>query len=183
MSSEHIQLPTGDTENLLNHWLNQIPEAVRHSCKLYGYRINIDDFEDLCHDIVIFLIEENCRRLRTFRGQSSARTWIYTVVRHYLIDRLPRKHNSVSLEDAEVSSLSCPPFQYRTMLLKERKETVRRLLCQMPENRRILFDLSILGSSDSEISRLTGIPAHKVRQVRYSLVQKLKFLCNWNGYR
>lgn len=180
MSSEHIQPSTDDTDDLLDRCLSYIPEAVRYSCKLYGYRINIDEFEDLCQDIIILLIEENHRRLQTFRGKSSARTWIYTVVRHYLIDHPPRNHNSLSLEGIEASSLSSSPLQDRTVLMNERREFIRYLLSQMPKNRRMLFELSILGYGDSEISCFMGIPVHTVRQLRYSLVQKLKLLCNCN---
>jgi hypothetical protein len=72
VSSPNLNLTAPiDLEQLLTSLLPKIKDAVRWSYLRYQHRIRRDELDDLSQQIILSLIEDNCRRLRLFNGQSS----------------------------------------------------------------------------------------------------------------
>src|SRR5215510_10985590 len=119
-----------DPEKLLDMVMEHIPGAVRYACYVGKHSVSRNEVEDLCQDIIIILIEDNYRRLRTFRGNSSARTWVHRVVKRYVGDKLRAKNKPVSLDDIEPCSLTFQPIQEDAVLYQERVEAIQQVLAQ-----------------------------------------------------
>jgi RNA polymerase sigma factor (sigma-70 family) len=67
-----------------------------------GLRLSRADLEDLSHDILVSLFEDDCRRLRAFGRRSSLSRWVAVIVANRLIDTARRNVRTLSL-DAPVS--------------------------------------------------------------------------------
>jgi RNA polymerase sigma factor (sigma-70 family) len=155
-------------ERLLDMLITHIPGAVRYACKVYRYNVDHCEFEDICQDLVILLIEGDYRRLRTFRGR------VYTVAKRHVKKRLQRDCKTIALEETAFRSLNSTPDLDTSILFMERRKALRQAIAELPRRSQELFKLTIEGLSDAEIALLTGIKVDAVRKSRYELVHRLK---------
>jgi RNA polymerase sigma factor (sigma-70 family) len=161
---------------LVERILTIIPNAVRYACYRYNHIPSQCELEDFCHDIVVLLIKDDYRQLRAYKGKSSIKTWIYTIVIRHVKHQLHINQKSTSLEELVPDFVACSPTQENVVLDKERRESVQRALVKLPKRSQKLFELSLDGLSDLEISHLIGISTDAVRKQRYDLVKKIKRL-------
>lgn len=157
-------------DELLVCSLVHIQPALRYACRVHQVQISHDEFEDICQEVIILLIEDNYHRLRAFDPQqSSVRTWIYAVVKNHVSRKLSGKNGVISLEDIASDSLICPPGQEKASLYIERRGLIQEALTKLPGRSQELFRLSCEGLSDVEISGLTGIKVEAVRRRHFPL--------------
>ena len=64
----------------LEQLLADVYEAVQWACLRYRGRIRRDELDDFSQQIILKLIEDNCRRLHSFKSHSSSKTWLQAVV-------------------------------------------------------------------------------------------------------
>jgi len=164
---------TTSVEQLLELLVTIIPGAVRHACYRHHHIVSNNEFEDICQEVIILLAKDNYHQLREFRGESSIKTWLYTVVRHYVGHRLRVIRKATYFEELLPDSAICFPKQEIELLFRERIELVRRALINLSAQSQILFELSLNGFNDLEISRIIGISTDAVRKQRYYLKKKL----------
>ena len=171
-------------ERLLDILITHIPDAVRYACKVYRYNVAHYEVDDICHDIIILLIEGDCRRLRTFKEQSSIKTWIYTVARHHVRLRLQRDRRivSVSFEDITSGLLISSSDPETSIISTEKRKALFHAIAELSKRSQEIFRLSMEGLSDSEISLLVGIRGDAVRKSRYELVNRLKRFIEEQGF-
>src|SRR5262249_30378580 len=164
-------------EQLLDQLYIYIPGAVRFACHRYQQNISQDEFQDLCQEIILLLIDDDYHHLRDFDpGKASLKTWIYMIVKSYMRRRLKGKDQIISLEDITANSFICRAEQENVLLSGERWRAIHKALARLPKRSQALFILSAQGYSDAEIARLLGIKVDKVRKQRYECVKKLKRL-------
>jgi RNA polymerase sigma-70 factor, ECF subfamily len=133
----------------------------------YGFE---DEQEDIVQDIFLLL----WRRIGTFRGDASLKTWVLRVAINFLNNYRRRVHTKRSLE-VTAASLPSPETTFdvagdedlnpdRQLEHKTLRETIHAALALMPRTRQIavvLRDLQEL--SYAEIGRILGIPEGTVK--------------------
>lgn len=159
-----------------------IPGAVRYGSRVCNLDVSRDEFEDICQEVIIFLIENNYYRLRNYQGRSSVKTWLYIVVRRYIQNRFGANMRQSSLEDIGPDHLKYSPAQENTILYRERKEAIDKVLSTLPNRLKQLYEFTAQGFSDVEISQVSGITADAVRKQRYTLIKKLRRYFESIGY-
>ena len=175
--SDRDPLQTAESrEQLFEMIFTHIPGAVRYTCHTYQRSLTQSEFEDICHDVIILLLENDYRRLRTFKRKSSVKTWIYAIARRHLRRQLRETNLTISLDDIASDSLVCRPRQENAVLSGERWKIIYTTISQWPKRSQSLLELSVAGFSDIEISNLLGIKADAVRKHRFELVKKLRNL-------
>ncbi len=174
--------PITISEQFLMVIFGHIPGAVRYSCRLCHLDVSRDEFEDICQELILFLIENNFYRLRNYQGRSSVKTWLYTVVRRYVQNRFGASMMLSSIEDVLPDNLKYIPSQENTILYQERREAIDKVLTTLPNRLKQLYELTAKGYSDTEISRLSGITPDSIRKRRYVLIKRLRRYFETRGY-
>lgn len=69
--------------------VNLINEAIRIICRKHG--MPSDEEQDFAQHVHLQLIEDDYRKIRAFKGSSSLKTYLYTVISRILIDHVRTK--------------------------------------------------------------------------------------------
>lgn len=108
--------------------------------KVFGYEV---DYDELVNELYVYLLEDDARRLRTFRGRSSIYQWLKCVATRFFIGK---RDSRTVMEDSSSEPLY-PGDEPRTEPVEEAavKADVRRMLALMdnPRYRTVLERLMI----------------------------------------
>jgi RNA polymerase sigma-70 factor, ECF subfamily len=135
---------------------------------------NDHEAEDAVQDTLI----KAYRSLRSFRGESSFRTWLLSICHRRCLDRLRLKgHDVVSLEPALAQAREAEDSDIRMVL--------GQLLAGIPLEEREAFVLvHVLSYSREEAARICGVPASTMRsrvtRARERLAERLRE-SEWEG--
>jgi len=119
-----------------------------------------EDAEEVAQDALLLAF----RKLGSFRGEASFKTWLLTITWNRAMDRRRRigdwLHRFVGRDDShEIDVASAEPSHEKTMIAKESRRDVRRMLRTLPARYRDALLLSASGDHTfEEIGRLLGVP-------------------------
>jgi RNA polymerase sigma-19 factor, ECF subfamily len=173
-SSQAPDVP--DVELLIIKLSPEVSKAVRHA---YRHPTNPNEIEDITQDVLLKLIEDDYRRLRSFDGRSKIETWLHTIVKnyvgHYFWSRRWEKE-SVSLDELSADALSYRPTQEKMIIDEEVRKTLHEIINRMPERRKLLMELLLQGLKTEEIAKELGIKITSVyseKSIQYKELRKL----------
>ena len=113
------------------------------------------DLDDVCQDV----FDTVNRRLESFEGRSSVRTWIYGICLRVASDHRRRAYVRHELPVADVTEQAAPPTQHEDYARSEARALLRVLLQSLDEDKRAVFVLyEIEELSMKEISEAVGCP-------------------------
>ncbi|MCI0338530.1 MAG: sigma-70 family RNA polymerase sigma factor [Acidobacteria bacterium] len=182
MPDKNAQPPDNLNSESLIDLLPFIPSTVRQACHVYGHNPSQDEVADLSQSIVLLLIDDNYRRLRSFNHRSSLKTWLQTVIYHYVLHYLRRQKCTVNIEDMAPDELAHQPDQEEKFLFEERRELLDVVVSMLTERERELWDLLSGGLSDEEIAKQMMIKVRSVQRKKYALLNKIRgFIARWGG--
>ena len=119
-----------------------------------------EDAEEVAQDALLLAF----RKLGSFRGEASFKTWLLTITWNRAMDRRRRigdwLHRFVGRDDShEIEVASNAPSHETTMIAAESRRDVRRMLRTLPARYRDALLLSASGDHTfEEIGRLLGVP-------------------------
>jgi RNA polymerase sigma factor (sigma-70 family) len=125
----------------LEHLVADVREAVQWACLRYGGRIRQDELDDFSQQIILKLIENDCRRLRLFNHNFSFKTWLQAVATHHVHKSICRRKQSESLDEVDQMALIYSPPQDRDIYSAEQRKLLFRALGKMSEQERLLYQL------------------------------------------
>ena len=129
----------------------------RYAEGLYGFlerRIGPQDAEDLLHEVFVRAL----RGASSFRGDSSARTWLYGIARHVVLERYRQAARAPGLLSREPSAPWSGPESI-ALHVEEHRELITALQ-SLPDEQAIVLELHhIDGLTHDEISSRLGISA------------------------
>jgi RNA polymerase sigma-70 factor (ECF subfamily) len=154
-------------------WPQATAELVRH----YGPRIvryargvlaDMETARDLAQDWAEALLRE----LPNFRGESSPKTWIYSIARNLVVARLRRysRRHRVALASGELLALPQPTDPSATLFAERRAETLAMLAGLLPPEREILVLRTERDLSHREVAEILNISEETARK-RYQLAK------------
>jgi RNA polymerase sigma factor (sigma-70 family) len=179
MPSNDSQAPDAlNAKQLVVELLPKVSRAVRYACLFYGHAPNWEEVEDLSQAVLDKLIEDNCRRMRSFANLSSIETWLYTVVKHdvkpYVSRRLWEKENVSYPNDLLSGALSYQPAQEKTLIYEDKWRTLRAIISRLPKGKRRLIELGIRGLKPKEIAKEMGIRINSFYSEKSALIKELR---------
>lgn len=119
-----------------------------------------EDAEEVAQDALLLAY----RKLDSFRGESSFKTWLLTITWNRAMDRRRRLGERFARfirreDDREIEVASGAPSRETTMIAAETRLEVRRVLRTLPARYRDALLLSVSGDHTfEEIGRLLGVP-------------------------
>ncbi len=144
---------------------------------LNNYVRNINTAEELCEDTFVKLAVKKPR----FRGNSSFKTFLYTIARNIAIDYLRRNKNNVPIEElADLEDKTCLEREY---IKQEQKRTLHSALKKLkPEYERILWLTYFEELSNKEAAIVMGKTTHAVETLVYRARNALKTQLESEGF-
>ena len=146
---------------------DQIMEEFRQGLIFFlrGYVRSYDDAEDLAEDTFVELLVHKGR----FRGQSSLKTFLYSVARHKAIDHLRREHRRPTVPIDELAERSddaeTPEEHY---LSQERAQVIAQAIGSMPkEYQEVLRMLYLQRLHYDEIARIMRKNTKQIDNLAY----------------
>jgi RNA polymerase sigma factor (sigma-70 family) len=130
--------------------------------------------EDHLQNILLLLIDEDYRRLRTYDRRCSPNAWLKTVAKHYLADYFRCQVSAEDWSEVLSGAWRVEASQEEEMIHRERLEQARGALGQLSDQERLLGDLLRSDSGTWEIALALKIEPRQVRKRRYELIKKLR---------
>jgi RNA polymerase sigma-19 factor, ECF subfamily len=180
---EAIMSPNGsqasdipDVEQLIIKLSLKVSKTVR---RVYRHPTNPDEIEDITQDVLVLLIENDYRRLRSFAGLSKIETWMYTIVKHCVGQHLWKRrweNDTVSVDDLSTYALTYQPIQEKMLIDEDECKALQAIISSLPERRKLLMELTLQGLKTEEIAKELGIKISSVyrdKSIQYKELRKL----------
>jgi RNA polymerase sigma factor (sigma-70 family) len=149
-------------------------EAVRWACLRYRGRIRQDELNDFSQQIILKLIEDDCRRLHSFKRHSSLTTWLQAIVNHHVYRCLYRRKQAESLDEVDQGALIYSPPQDRDIYAAEQRRLLFRALGKLSKQERLLYQLCFVFEQDARrVATVFKINIKNVYKRKETLVLKL----------
>jgi RNA polymerase sigma factor (sigma-70 family) len=177
VSSPHINSTAPiDLEQLIAILLPDINDVVRWTYLRYQGRICQDELDDLSQQIILMLIEDNCRRFRSFRGQSSFKTWLQAVATHHIYNYFYRRKQIEPIDEVDQGSLIYSPLQDQGDTA-EKQKLLFSALSKLSGQERLLYQLWVISELDvKEIAAVFSTEVKIIYKRKQTLVLKLRRL-------
>jgi RNA polymerase sigma factor (sigma-70 family) len=149
-------------------------EAVRWACLRYRGRIRRDELDDFSQQIILKLIEDDCRRLRSFNCNFSFKTWLQRVVDHHVYMCLYRRKPTGNSDEVNQGALMYSPPQDRDIYAEEKRKLLFRALGTLSDQERLLYHLCFVFEQDArKVASFFKISVKNVYKRKETLVLKL----------
>jgi RNA polymerase sigma-70 factor (ECF subfamily) len=139
---------------------------------LYSSGATAEELDDLVQETLFRAF----RRLHTWRGEASFRSWLLTIASNLLKDhfRSSKGRQVISLDQQEIADAADPHADYAANEIEER---LRRELSQLPRLQREVFLLRAQHGTDyGDIATALGTTAGAARVHYHHAVKRLKEL-------
>jgi RNA polymerase sigma factor (sigma-70 family) len=130
--------------------------------------------EDHFQNILLLLIKDDYRRLRSHDPRSSLDAWLYAIARRYLVDCLRGRILTGDWSDDLSGALRVEAKQEDEIIRQERLGRLREVFGQLSDQERLLGELLLSGQEARGLSLALGIEPHQVRKRRYALIKKVR---------
>jgi RNA polymerase sigma factor (sigma-70 family) len=130
--------------------------------------------EDHLQNIVLLLIEDDYRRLRSRHPHSSLNAWLKTIVKHYLADCLRGQLPAEEWSEVSSETLGGEAKQEDEMIYRERLGRLQEAFGQLSDRERLLGEMLRSSLETEEIAVALGIEPCQVRKRRYELIKKIR---------
>ncbi|MFN7946587.1 MAG: sigma-70 family RNA polymerase sigma factor [Blastocatellia bacterium] len=173
----------GDNYTLLLAGL--FAEIVRIVRLIYSKRqrhIREDLIEELSRQIILLLLEDNCRRLRTFDcRKSSFSTWLNRVIEHHVSHYLQKQKPDESLDDPVLDKLISPPDQEMKLITEEQRKILWIAIDALPSRQKQLISLVLEEVPNDEIARRMNLKLESVHRSKHEIIRKLQQITKNGG--
>lgn len=167
-----------DLQQLIESILPEIRNSVQLACLIYKHSASEDEIDDLYQGVVLLLIEDDYRRLRSFSCRSSLKTWLRKVVMHYVLRHLQRRRVEASLEEIPPSSAIYQTDEDDAIWREQLLQLVQAAISQLSEREQQMFELCLRDDLKvPDIAELMGIKSYSAYARKSALIRKVrKFL-------
>jgi RNA polymerase sigma factor (sigma-70 family) len=165
-----------DFDTSTDDFLKLFSDAVRRAYRVYNVLPNRHDMEDIAQSIVMLLIKNDCRILRSFESRSSLETWLQVIANREVVRFHRRQKDMISLEDLAPGDQVYTPNHDDKVLHDE-------IIHKLTRGQRKLLDLIIHGLNTAEIAERIGIEPDSVSRNKHRLRNKVSKLLRYRGRR
>lgn len=146
----------------------------RHIYRMVG---NHEDAQDILQEVLLQIY----RKLHTYRGDASLKTWIFRIASNRTIDflRQAKRRKTEELPETLQSSDSPLAFAQRSI----RRDQLWEALAQLPtDQRQLVVFKEINGLTFREIAGILDIPENTAKTRMYASLRKLRTYLEETGH-
>jgi RNA polymerase sigma-70 factor (ECF subfamily) len=166
---------------LIERWKRGDPRAAtrlggRHSQALARFAASSGEREGI-EELVQDTFVRAFASLDSFRGESTLRTWLFTIERRLMLDRRRAERRSRETVPVEESDNVSEYGALDSLIAEETQERVRRSLAALSPTQREVFTLRVQqGLSYKEIAQVVGSTEGAARVHYHNAIEKVKEL-------
>lgn len=146
---------------------------------VFNYLCRLTNSRDLAEELLADTFFRAFIGISSFRGESSVKTWLFSIARHCFLQHLHKNKKIVSIEDAVLHRICGQSNIENDALLSQR---VNELLEQKDERSREVFNLRLQGYSFREIGDRLSISENSARVVEHRVRMFLQKELRKDGY-
>lgn len=146
---------------------------------VFNYLCGLTNSRDLAEELLADTFFRAFIGISSFRGESSVKTWLFSIARHCFLQHLQKSKKFVSIEDCVLNQICSQSDIESDTLLSQR---VNELLEQKDERSREVFNLRLHGYSFKEIGDRLGISENSARVVEHRVRMFLQKELRKDGY-
>jgi len=153
-------------EDFVDRFIGLVLHVINHTAQARSLRLTPEDRQDVCAEIFLNVVKDDCALLRHFRAQSSLATYLTVVARriavrtllqHKVASRLTEHSGAAVVLQTVVDTTTAPDDRVANA------EQVQRLLEGLNETEaRIVRMYHLEGSSYQQISTTVGVPENSI---------------------
>lgn len=161
MPGTSSQESVDEIEEMFESVRHYIPIVVRQACSNLKYYPGPVDLDGLKQRVALTLIDNDYRVLRSFAHHSEPQTWLYTIAKRKILQRLQEQKRMSSLEDWLQDALTFQPDQEQKLISQEKEREREKILLlalsKLTEREQKLFSLMRLGLKTGKVAKEMGI--------------------------
>lgn len=142
--------------------------------KRYNFRFHSDEWEEVYNRIFASLLENDCRRLKNFRGttEKSFTAYLREICFHNTVDFLRERKSFLDIELIPESSTY--DAGYNNLELKQLQNIIEELKKELNPRHQLFFKLLFEKElSSEEIGRIMNLKLNAIHQLKFRLINKL----------
>lgn len=146
--------------------IQELVEQFRDGLILYinTFVGDINESEDLAEDVFVELIIKKPH----FKGQSSFKTWLYSIARHKAMNFIKRNSRTSCISDEVLSTITGVQDFEKDYLSEQKKIILNNAMRQLKEEYRQVLHLSFLEEfTNDEIARITKKTKRQIENLLY----------------
>lgn len=168
-----VEYGIGQLDKQLNVIIELLPKLVSQAHRTLKHNPSTVDREDDVQRIFLLLIDRNFRALKTYDQASSLQTWLFTIVKRHIANRLLLQRRLVEL-DVAMDALVEFPRQELRILSDEREALLKSIVSNLTAHEEYLFQLIREGRKASEIAVALKITKNTCYAEKSALINKLR---------
>lgn len=152
---------------------------LAHRDEIYSYLLWLTRDSSLSEDLLQETFVKAISSIGGFRGESSVRTWLFSIARHSWLHQLRKRRPSECIDDCDIRApgdVDDRLFQRQTL-----KRTME-LLSDKDERTQKIVRLRYRGYSYCEIAKDLGISENSARVIEFRTKRDLKTALEREGY-
>jgi RNA polymerase sigma factor (sigma-70 family) len=152
-----------------------IAKIVSLALQIFKQSAKKSEIEDICQQLILLLIEDDYRRLRSFEERASLSTWLRQVIFHQVSHNLKQSKESEELTEAAANSHFFLPTQEADIWDFEKDVLLLEAVISLPLADQRLFSLFCEDDlSMEEIAAVRGISVQAAYKQKQRLIQKIQ---------
>lgn len=146
---------------------------VRHQRQIYRLCYRYVEDRDIAMDLAQDVFVKAFEHLSTFRRESSLKTWLYRIATNHCLNHV--KKRTPEFVEVEDSHGHAEPRSHRILEDRENRETLRRLVRDLPPKQKAILELRINEElSYDEIAKISGRSVSTIKASVFFALSKLK---------
>ena len=155
-------------------YANLIYQYIIKTLRRYSYSFQDDEVDDIFHNVFLALLDEDCKRLKKFRGRDeySFLAYLRVISFNKAVDYLRKQKNFIDLE--KIQHRASDPNVIEKSDHSDLKNIILMIKEDLPERHNYLFKLIYEeGFVFSEIAEIMNIKINAVHQLKFRMIQNI----------
>jgi len=160
-----LQRKSRSWEDFVDRFMGLVVHVVNHTARARSIRLTPVDRDDLCAEVFLAILQNDCAILRNFRGKSSLATYLTVVARRIVVHELLARMPAARLADgaAHHRSEHIPdPHRPAEQRFNDREEVERLLNGLQGTEAQVVRLYHLESKSYQEISDAVGMPVNSI---------------------
>jgi RNA polymerase sigma factor (sigma-70 family) len=159
-----------------------IAKEVQYACRKYNHGAPPDEVEDLTEQIIFLLMEDDCRRWKTYDpAKAKLNTWLRRIISNEVIYFFQEQLTTEPLEDLSEGQIRSAATQEEELLAKEQHAILLEAIATLTPRDQRLVRLKLNGASDEAIAQAMKVKPRSVQQKWSRIGKKLKTIIETMG--
>ena len=174
-----LEKKPGSWNDFVDRFLSLVYHTIHHTAHLRSAKLRAEDVEDIASEVLVALLADDSKALRSFRGQASLSTYLTVIARRTCVHELTRRQSvRDSIQRGDVQPVTdIPEDDAAAAKAMEKLEDVDDLLRQLSGKPREVVRLFYLeGRTYEEISTELDLPVNSIGAVLTRAREKLREL-------